>query len=789
MALFDGIARRLDDRYATSDYRFVLTPTGAFRAALDNELTARKDVRFAVLATSLGIGALLILAFPRPYIGIASLLPAVFGTSIAFFAYSVVHEKISILTLGFGSAIVSITVDHGIAYLMFLDRPALTRGRDAAREVFAVSLFAAATTIGAFLALHLSGFKILAQTGLFAALGILFSFLFVHTLFPLLCPFTPPAPANRRSEAFLRFITAIATRGGKWKVCAAAILAVFLLLFARPKFETDIRAMNTVSNETQAAEQLVRKVWGNLFDKVFLLLEGRELDQLRLDGDRLVGMLEEDIRSGILNRAFASGMIFPGEARKAQNFFAWKRFWNPGRKEKLEKNLKEIGRSLGFSDNAFRPFLDMIHRTDPPDVKIPGPLFELLGITNSRDGSIWMEFVTASPGDHYEAERFFSRYSSTNTARVFDPVLFGERLGVFLARTFVRMAIIVSICTVFLLLVFFFDLTLALVSCVPILFAFGCTLGTLRLMGSPLGIPELMLSIVVMGMGIDYSVFFVRSYQRYYPSRPALLNLVQGTVFLAASSTLIGFATLYFAQHRLLKQAGLSSFLGIFYCLLGVFALLPPILAHIYGVSRHQSGTKKDLVSRVSSRYRYKETLPRLVVPFKLKSASWLGEIAKLIDIPETVIDLSGAFGAYATALAELFPGVRVFAVEHDGNRARIAAGALGENGMVLQNLSEVHEVTDGALWVASAGQMDTAGVMEQVRALGPKVRAGGTLVMVALDSRVSRLLKTWDRGSQRFRLENQPLKIEKALGRLDFDVVEWRRTSGGDLLVVSTKR
>ena len=126
---------------------------GAYRVALDNELIVKKDVRNAVLITTLGIAALLFLAFHRPLLGLFAFLPAFAGTAAAFFVFSLLHSSVSLMALGFGGAVISITVDQGIAFLLFLDRPVETRGKDAAREIRAVGLLAALTTIGAFGAL------------------------------------------------------------------------------------------------------------------------------------------------------------------------------------------------------------------------------------------------------------------------------------------------------------------------------------------------------------------------------------------------------------------------------------------------------------------------------------------------------------------------------------------------------------------------------------------------------------------------------------------------------------
>ncbi len=138
------------------------------------------------------LALLLLFAFPRPLIGLLSLVPALAGTGAAIFVYSLFHSSISIMVLGFGGAIISITVDHGIAYLLFLDRNRTTRGKDASHEVRAIGIMAVITSIGAFLILSYSGFPIFAELGQFTALGILFSFLFVHSIFPRIFPVMTP---------------------------------------------------------------------------------------------------------------------------------------------------------------------------------------------------------------------------------------------------------------------------------------------------------------------------------------------------------------------------------------------------------------------------------------------------------------------------------------------------------------------------------------------------------------------------------------------------------------------
>jgi uncharacterized protein len=149
-SVIDRISHEMHQQFSKKGYPISLTPMGGYRAALDNEVAARSDVQKAILFSTLGIAVLLLLAFPRPWLGLLALLPAVVGTVIALFVFSLIFDTISLLTIGFGGAIVAISVDHGIAYMLFLDRPDESSGREASKEVRSVGLLAALTTIGAF---------------------------------------------------------------------------------------------------------------------------------------------------------------------------------------------------------------------------------------------------------------------------------------------------------------------------------------------------------------------------------------------------------------------------------------------------------------------------------------------------------------------------------------------------------------------------------------------------------------------------------------------------------------
>ena len=132
------------------------------------------------------------------------------------------------MVLGFGGAIISITVDHGIAYLLFLDRSHETRGKDASYEVRAIGIMAVITSIGAFLILSFSSFPTFTELGQFTALGILFSFLFVHSVFPRIFPVM--VPSSDRALPLRSLVNSLYSTGRKGAI--AAVVLFFGLLFS-----------------------------------------------------------------------------------------------------------------------------------------------------------------------------------------------------------------------------------------------------------------------------------------------------------------------------------------------------------------------------------------------------------------------------------------------------------------------------------------------------------------------------------------------------------------------------
>lgn len=575
--LIDRITKKVNETYSDGTYHITLTPVGAWRAALDNERLAKADTKRAIFMATMGIIVLLLFAFPRPYLGLLALLPAVFGTMAALFTYAIFFRSISLLSVGFGGAIISITVDHGIAYLLFLDRPIPSTGRQAAREVWAVGLLAATTTVCAFLSLVLSGFPLLTEIGLFAALGMGFSFVFVHTVFPAVFKNIPPVTRPRYLP--LRSLgDRMVLNRGKTGLVLALSLCLVMVWFAMPRFDINLRDLNSVSQATLDAEEQVAATWGSFSGRIFLTIEAPDIHSLREQADQFAERLDPRINREVIQSGLTITALFPGTERSRAHFAKWRQFWHPKRIAVFKQVARTVAGEMGFNATLFSHLFDLIDTTTFTPPPLSEDFFQISGMTPPKNDRGWILAAILEKGPAYIPESFHRLFSSNEAVKLFDPVFFAHRLGNLLSTTFIRMILILGAGAVVLLIVFFRSLKLTAIAVSPLIFALICTLGTLKLMGRALDIPGLMLSIVIIGMGIDYALYMVRSYQRYENESGPECQIVRLTILLAAASTLMGFGALCFADHRLLKSAGIVTTLGIGYTLLGTFAILPPLL-------------------------------------------------------------------------------------------------------------------------------------------------------------------------------------------------------------------
>ena len=511
-----------------------------------------------------------------------------------------------------------------------------------------------------------------------------------------------------------------------------------MLFFAKPVFNVDLQAMNSVRPETLAAEKKLQDTWGNLSGRLYVLLEAPDLERLQKKNDQLEALLAEDVKRGRLAPAFLPTVLFPSPEATARHFAAWRAFWTPERVGALRTNLGEAAAENGFAPDAFDSFWRVFKMGPPGVFSIPPEHFEMLGITRTSGG--YAQLTPMAAGKNYNALEFFTRLAGVGQAGLFDADLFNRRLGEFLKDLFVEIALIISLGLIVVVFLFFLDWRLSLAVLAPVAFALVSTLGTLKLLGRPLDIPGIMLWVVILGMGVDYAIYYTCMYQRYPDESSPAMNTVKLSIFLAAATTFIGFGVLTLANHSLLRSIGLVSLLGIGYSLLGAYFILPTLMRKIFAPFNFPAGAvqpaSREHFHRVCLRYRLLPGYPRVFARFKMRLDPMFSELHRYVQNPRRMLDIGCGFGVPAAWLLEIFPQAQVFGLEPDEERVRIAGRVIGARGRIqvgrAPDLPDVEGLVDHVLMLDMLHLIDDRELQLVFQRIYDKLVPDGALVIRA---------------------------------------------------------
>jgi hypothetical protein len=302
------------------------------------------------------------------------------------------------------------------------------------------------------------------------------------------------------------------------------------------------------------------------------------------------------------------------------------------------------------------------------------------------------------------------------------------------------MAAIIGAVTIAVALLYLLDVRLTLVAMAPTLFSLVCTFGTLKLLRQQPGIPAIIVTVIVIGMGTDYALYVVRAYQRYMKESHPSVGLIRMSVFLSAVSTMIGFGALSFAGHALLRSAGQTLLLGIGYSFIGTALIVPPLLRNFFSPKQlppedFSPGSDRH-AARARWRYRLMEPYPRFFAYFKMKYDPMFSELHELIPSSNKVIDIGTGYGVPASWLLELFPDARVYGIEPDENRRRIAEAAMGGRGIVMAgtapDIPSVPGKADTALAIDMIHYLNDADLELLLHRLRKNITMHGMLLMRA---------------------------------------------------------
>lgn len=461
------------------------------------------------------------------------------------------------ITLGFGITLLGVVDDYPIHLFSHLH----LRGTAPAviRAIWPTMRLGVLTTVIGFSSLLLAGFPALAQLGLFAVVGLISAALVTRWVVPLCVPldFVPRAVPGGIAPALLR-LTRV-----KWLVPGAVLLATFTLLWSdTPLWQTDLGSLSPVSDARKRLDQELRQELGAPDVRDLLVIEGLTAEEVLQRGEAVMPLLEQ-LRAGdkVAGYDLISSYL---PSRRSQH----SRQQALPERSLLERNLQAALTGLPFAPGLFAPFLDAIEAARAQamidrdtfagtavGMKLAALLMEQEGqwsavvpLRGVADRGRFGETVVGwqIPGVVYvdlkeESNRLMTAYRDRTLA-----------IGAW------GMLVIVVVLAVGLK-----SVSVLWPVLVPMLSALAVVAALVNAAGESLSLFHVATCLLVIGLGLDYALFFNRPEGTGEERARTLYGLL-----VCSTTTILVFGVLACSKVPVLHAIGMTAALGSFFCLL-----------------------------------------------------------------------------------------------------------------------------------------------------------------------------------------------------------------------------
>jgi predicted RND superfamily exporter protein len=161
-------------------------------------------------------------------------------------------------------------------------------------------------------------------------------------------------------------------------------------------------------------------------------------------------------------------------------------------------------------------------------------------------------------------------------ALVVDPLYYTGNMITMIRKDFNTTLLISSLFVLFVLLLSFKDIVIALIAFLPMFLSWYVVQGWMAILGWPFNLINIVVSTFIFGIGVDYSIFVMQGLianQRQEGSR--LLEYHKVAVFFSAFVLIVVMFSMLFAQHPTINSIGQSTVIGMLSTILITYTLQP----------------------------------------------------------------------------------------------------------------------------------------------------------------------------------------------------------------------
>ena len=554
---------------------------GATAVSVGNALQLRRDTMLTQGITVLFIIVFLGLYFRRKSAPIIIMIPVLFGVLFSLAAIYFVKGSISVIALGTGSVVLGIAVNYS---LHVFNHYRHTRNIHQVIRDLAIPMTAGSfTTIGGFLCLEFVESEMLKDLGLFAAFSLIGASLCSLIFLPQFLGKLKEENKERRTTiSFIDKVASYRPEYNKYLVLAIFIITIFFAYWAKNVgFESDLNKMNFMSAKLKKAETELNAINQYSLQSVYLVTEGKTLDQALVHNEKLVTQIHALEAKNIVKKYTGVSSLIISDSLQKVRIDKWNNYWTEEKKNTLLASLISQGTALKYSATAFDNFKQLLNKkfepTDGQELADVRKNFLDDYITEKPDKATVVTLVKVSPENKAAVYKAFENEPNIT---VLDKQYLAGKFVKIINDDFTSIALMTSILVFIVLLIMYGRLELTLVSFIPMFISWVWILGIMGLLGMEFNIINIIISALIFGLGDDYSLFIMDGLLQEYKTGKKNLSSFKSSILLSAITTIAGLGVLIFAKHPALRSIAVISIVGIV-CVVIMSQILIPFFFNV----------------------------------------------------------------------------------------------------------------------------------------------------------------------------------------------------------------
>jgi predicted exporter len=541
--LAQGALREAFERLQPGEAHMVVTGAGVFAVASRD--TIRRESQVASVLASSAMALLVFLAYRSARAVVLAALPLLFAMAVATVVTGALFGTVHGITLAFGITLIGVAGDYPLHLLSHLG-PGIAPAQ-ALLRIWPTMRLGVLTTCAGYLVMATTDFTGVAQLGTFAVAGLLAAAAFTRYALP---SFVPAGVTPRLGPAHTLPRLPLAA------ALAFGVVVVVTLWWRPPAWEEDLAALSPLPADLREQDRALRQVIGAPEMGHVVLIRGPDAESVLQRCETLAADFAEPLGRGALTGWDAACRYLPSVQLQRE------RQATLPPPDVLRPRLVQASQGLPFRPGLFQPFVAGVDRSanlaplTPADLAGTTRGAQVDTLLREHEGQ-WLGLVTLNGvSDSALLAQLTARHAGwatyLNTKARANEVLRQFRVEA-MDRLLWGAALVLGLLALSLR-----SLPRALRALLPVALALGLDLLILTLLGQQLSLFHLVALLLVVGIAIDYSLFFDRRETQHHARRST-----EHAVTLCAVSTVGAFGILAASTIPVLKAIGLTVAIGI----------------------------------------------------------------------------------------------------------------------------------------------------------------------------------------------------------------------------------